>query len=119
MNSYLALIREAADSDYSVDFPDVPGCATAGEDLDEALAGHLRRLAEQGEALPEASSLEAVMAEPDNRDAVRSSSLCLLPVQALAMETTSGHRYRTAGPEDRPGLEPGTRLGYSLTLPLA
>ena len=77
MNSYLALIREAADSDYSVDFPDVPGCATAGEDLDEALAsarealaGHLRLLADQGEALPEPSSLEAVMAEPDNRDAV-------------------------------------------------
>ncbi len=77
MNSYVALIRKAADSDYSVDFPDVPGCGTAGKDLDEAmafareaLAGHLRRLAEQGEALPEPSSLEAVMADPENRDAV-------------------------------------------------
>ena len=77
MNSYVALIRKAADSDYSVDFPDVPGCVTAGKDLDEALAfarealaGHLQLLAEGGDALPEASSLEAVMAKKANRDAV-------------------------------------------------
>ena len=77
MNTYVALIRKASDSDYSVDFPDVPGCVTAGRDLDEALAfarealaGHLQLLAEDGEALPEASSLEAVMADPENRDAV-------------------------------------------------
>jgi predicted RNase H-like HicB family nuclease len=76
-NSYVALIRKARDSDYSVDFPDVPGCVTAGKDLDEALAfarealaGHLQLLAEDGEALPEASNLEAVMADPENRDAV-------------------------------------------------
>ncbi len=76
-NSYVALIRKARDSDYSVDFPDVPGCVTAGKDLDEALAfarealaGHLQLLAEDGEALPEASNLEAVMADPKNRDAV-------------------------------------------------
>ena len=77
MDTYVALIRKAPDSDYSVDFPDVPGCVTAGRDLDEALAfarealaGHLQLLAEDGEALPEASSLEAVMADPENRDAV-------------------------------------------------
>ncbi len=77
MDSYVALIRKASDSDYSVDFPDVPGCVTAGKDLDEAvafareaLAGHLQLLAEEGEALPEASNLEAVMADPENRDAV-------------------------------------------------
>jgi predicted RNase H-like HicB family nuclease len=77
MNSYIALIRKAADSDYSVDFPDVPGCVTAGKDLDEALAfarealaGHLHLLAEGDDALPEASSLEEVMADPENRDAL-------------------------------------------------
>ncbi len=77
MDTYVALIRKASDSDYSVDFPDVPGCVTAGKDLDEALAfarealaGHLRLLAEKGEPLPQASRLEAVMAESENRDAV-------------------------------------------------
>ena len=77
MDTYVALIRKASDSDYSVDFPDVPGCVTAGKDLDEALAfarealaGHLQLLAEGGEALPEASSLEAVMADRASRNAV-------------------------------------------------
>lgn len=77
MDTYVALIRKASDSDYSVDFPDVPGCVTAGKDLDEALAfarealaGHLRLLAEEGEPLPQASRLEAVMSDSKNRDAV-------------------------------------------------
>ena len=77
MDTYVALIRKASDSDYSVDFPDLPGCVTAGKDLDEALAfarealaGHLRLLAEEGEPLPQASRLEAVMADAENRDAV-------------------------------------------------
>jgi len=77
MTGYVAVIRKAGDSDYSVDFPDVPGCVTACKDLDEALAfarealaGHLQLLAEGGEALPEASSLEAVMADRTNRNAV-------------------------------------------------
>ena len=77
MTSYVALIRKASDSDSSVAFPDVPGCVTAGKDLDEALAfarealaGHLQILAEGGESQPEASSLETVMEDPDNKDAV-------------------------------------------------
>ena len=77
MRSYIALINKDVGSDYGVSFPDLPGCVTAGEDLDEArafaeeaLALHLAGLAEDGEAVPEPSSLEAVMAERENRDAV-------------------------------------------------
>lgn len=77
MASYIALIHKDAGSDYGVSFPDLPGCVTAGTDLDdaramatEALALHLAGLAEDGEAIPEPSSLEAVMADPENRDGV-------------------------------------------------
>lgn len=77
MASYIALIHKDAGSDYGVSFPDLPGCVTAGTDLDdaramaaEALALHLSGLAEDGEAIPEPSSLEAVMVDPDNRDGV-------------------------------------------------
>jgi len=77
MTSYIALIHKDAGSDYGVSFPDLPGCITAGTDLDdaramaaEALALHLSGLAEDGEAIPEPSSLEAVMADPENRDGV-------------------------------------------------
>ena len=58
-------------------FPDLPGCVTAGSTLDEAramaaevLTLHVRGLAEDGEAVPEPSSLEEVMADPENRDGV-------------------------------------------------
>lgn len=77
MTAYIALIHKEAGSDYGVSFPDFPGCVTAGTDLDdarrmaeEALALHIEGLAEDGEALPEPSSLEAVMADPENRGAV-------------------------------------------------
>ena len=69
MDTYVALIRKASDSDYSVDFPDVPGCVTAGKDLDEALAfarealaGHLQLLAEDGGACP-----RPAVSRPDRR----------------------------------------------------
>jgi predicted RNase H-like HicB family nuclease len=60
-----------------VSFPDFPGVATAGKNLDdaqamaeEALALHIEGLVGDGETIPEASSLEAIMADPENRDGV-------------------------------------------------
>jgi predicted RNase H-like HicB family nuclease len=76
-NCYLGLIHKDADSDFGVSFPDFPGVVTAGKSLDEAramaeeaLAFHIEGLAEDGEAIPEPSSLDQVMADPDNRDGV-------------------------------------------------
>ncbi|WP_079212733.1 type II toxin-antitoxin system HicB family antitoxin [Brucella pituitosa] len=77
MRNYIGLIHKDADSDYGVSFPDFPGVITAGRDLDEArqmaeeaLAFHIEGLVEDGEAIPEPSSLEAVMTDPDNKDGV-------------------------------------------------
>lgn len=77
MATYIALLRKDASSDYGVDFPDLPGCVTAGRTLEEAriaaaeaLSLHLEGLAEDGEAAPEPSSTDQVMADPHNRDAV-------------------------------------------------
>jgi predicted RNase H-like HicB family nuclease len=77
MRQYIALIHKDTGSDYGVSFPDLPGCVTAGVDLDdarrmaeEALALHLAGMAEDDEPIPEPSSLEAVMADRENRDAV-------------------------------------------------
>jgi hypothetical protein len=36
MTAYVALLRKQPDSDYGVDFPDFPGCITAGKTLDDA-----------------------------------------------------------------------------------
>jgi predicted RNase H-like HicB family nuclease len=77
MHRYIALIHKEEGSDYGVSFPDLPGCVTAGVTLDEArafaeeaLAFHLEGLIEDGEAIPEPSSLEAIMLERENRDGV-------------------------------------------------
>ncbi|WP_375789027.1 type II toxin-antitoxin system HicB family antitoxin [Bradyrhizobium sp. Pha-3] len=77
MRHYIALIHKDPDSDYGVSFPDLPGVITAGTDLDdartmaaEALALHLEGMAADGEAVPEPSSLEEIMANPENRSGV-------------------------------------------------
>jgi predicted RNase H-like HicB family nuclease len=77
MRNYIGLIHKDAESDYGVSFPDFPGVITAGIDLDEArrmaeeaLNFHVEGMIEDGEALPEPSSLEAIMQDPDNREGV-------------------------------------------------
>jgi len=77
MTSYIGLIRKEASSDFGVDFPDFPGCVSAGATLDEArrmaqeaLELHVSGMVEDGEELPAPSSLEAIMADPENGDAV-------------------------------------------------
>ncbi|GAB6042247.1 type II toxin-antitoxin system HicB family antitoxin [Endothiovibrio diazotrophicus] len=77
MLTYIALIRKAEGSDYSVDFPDFPGCISAGRTLEEArklaleaLGFHVEGMLEDGEPLPSPSDLDAVMSQPENRGAV-------------------------------------------------
>ncbi|MER8376326.1 type II toxin-antitoxin system HicB family antitoxin [Mesorhizobium sp. M1406] len=77
MKQYIGVIHKDAESDFGVFFPDFPGVVTAGKDLDdaramaeEALAFHVNGLVEDGEAIPEPSSLEDVMASKDNRTGV-------------------------------------------------
>ena len=77
MRNYIGLIHKDADSDFGVSFPDFPGVITAGTSLDdaramaeEALALHVEGLAEDGEAIPDPSALEDVMADPNNRSGV-------------------------------------------------
>src|SRR5215475_3374296 len=77
MRNYIGLIHKDADSDFGVSFPDFPGVITAGSTLDdaramaeEALALHVDGMTEDGEAIPEPSSLEDVMSAPENRSAV-------------------------------------------------
>jgi predicted RNase H-like HicB family nuclease len=77
MVSYIAYVRKDAESDYGVEFPDVPGCVTAGRTLDEAramaaeaLAGHLAVLEEEGYPVPAPSSMQALKDDPDQAGAL-------------------------------------------------
>ena len=77
MTAYIAIIHKDPTSDYGVSFPDFPGCISAGETLDEArlmaleaLSGHISVMEEYGETIPEPSTLETVMKDPDFSDGV-------------------------------------------------
>lgn len=77
MASYIGLIRKDPDSDFGVDFPDFPGCVTAGATLEEArrmaqeaLERHVQGMLEDGDELPVPGPLDAIMADPNNGDAV-------------------------------------------------
>ena len=100
MRQYIGLIHKEAKSDYGVSFPDFPGVVTAGTDLDdarrmaeEALAFHVEGLVADGEVLPEPSSLEAVMSDPDHREGVAI-------LVALKTETKKVIRVNVTLPED-------------------
>jgi predicted RNase H-like HicB family nuclease len=100
MRQYVGLIHKVAESDYSVSFPDFPGCIAAGAALDEAramaeeaLTFHIEGLAEDSEAIPEPSSLESVMADSLNRAGVA----ILVPVRSPAPKTM---RVNITLPED-------------------
>jgi predicted RNase H-like HicB family nuclease len=77
MRNYIGLIHKDVGSDFGVSFPDFPGVITAGTTLDdaramaeEAFAFHVERLVEDGESIPEPSTLEEIMSHPDHRGGV-------------------------------------------------
>jgi predicted RNase H-like HicB family nuclease len=62
---YIAYLHKDGKSDYGVSFPDFPGCITAGTTLEEArrmaseaLAFHVQGMREDGERIPEPSTLD-------------------------------------------------------------
>ena len=74
---YIAFLHKDEESDFGVSFPDFPGCITAGRTLEEArrLAGealrlHMAGMVEDGEAIPEPSTLDQVASDPAMKGAV-------------------------------------------------
>lgn len=70
---YVALFEKEKQG-FSVSFPDFPGCATCGDNLDEAvdhaheaLALYLEMYQEEGNELPQATAKKALLALPENK----------------------------------------------------
>jgi predicted RNase H-like HicB family nuclease len=77
MKTYIALIRKEEGRSYGVDFPDFSGCITDGESIDaaykrapEVLRFHIKGIHEDGEEIPEPTSLEEITADTGNEGAV-------------------------------------------------
>lgn len=74
---YPVVIHKDEDSDYGVTVPDLPGCFTAAESLDDALAQaveaiecHLEGLMLDSEPIPPPRPLDEHQKNPDYADAV-------------------------------------------------
>jgi predicted RNase H-like HicB family nuclease len=72
MAAYIALVHKDEGTSYGVRFPDVPGCISAGDTFEEAvanaaeaLAGHFAAMRADGEAIPTPRSFEQLKRDPD------------------------------------------------------
>jgi predicted RNase H-like HicB family nuclease len=74
---YVAYLHQDTNSDYGVSFPDFPGCITAGSTLEEArrmaaeaLSLHIAGMREDGETIPQSSTLHKLQSDPAMKNAV-------------------------------------------------
>jgi predicted RNase H-like HicB family nuclease len=96
MPHYVAIIEDAGpDRAIGIWFPDLPGCFSAGDDLDEALLNapqaiglYAEELGEEGRALPPPRSLIQLRNDPTVADDLKNYMVALVsaPVHADAAE---------------------------------
>ncbi len=84
---YIAFIHKDPDSAYGVSFPDVPGCISAGDTIDEAvrnaveaLSGHIRLLEADGDAIPVPRDFDAIMADPELEEDREGAMTTIIPL---------------------------------------
>ena len=102
MENYIGLIRKEHGTSYGLDFPDFPGCITAGDTVEEAQAQaiavldfHTDGMVEDGEPLPNATGLDTILEDPENLDGL------VLAVQVpLADKKSKKVRVDITIPED-------------------
>ena len=84
---FVAFIHKEPDSSYGVSFPDLPGCVSAGETADEAIAGaaealafHVAGMRADEEPIPSPRSLEQVLIDEDLAEDRAGASFALVPL---------------------------------------
>ena len=86
MPHYVAIIEDAGPDDaVSLWFPDLPGCISGGDDVDEALENapdalefYAQELAEDGRQLPVPRTLDELKADPGVADDLRNHTVVLI-----------------------------------------
>lgn len=91
---YAAIIEQAGDG-FSVFFPDLPGCTSAGVtpseaalNAEEALAGHVIEMVRRGSMLPEPTDLAALERDPDVEEVGRVLVRAERPGKAVRLNIT-------------------------------
>lgn len=92
MAHYIAIIEDAGpDRAVGVWFPDLPGCTSAGADIDEALRNapealelYAEAVQEDGRQLPRARTLSELKADPATAEDVRDNMVALIELRTRA-----------------------------------
>ncbi|UWU91123.1 type II toxin-antitoxin system HicB family antitoxin [Bradyrhizobium sp. CB1015] len=92
MAHYIAIIEDAdPDEAVGVWFPDLPGCISGGDDVDEAienapeaLALYAQELIADGRQLPPPRTLDELKADPEFADDLRNHTAVLIDWPPLA-----------------------------------
>jgi predicted RNase H-like HicB family nuclease len=92
MPHYIAIIEDAGpDEAVGMWFPDLPGCISGGDDVDEALenapeaiALYAQELIEDGRELPPPRTLADLKTDPEFADDVRNHTVVLIEFPASA-----------------------------------
>lgn len=95
MAGYIALVHKDEGSSYGVSFPDMPGCISPGDTLEEALskagealAGHLKLMRDDGDAIPAPRTFDELK---------RSSEICADAADAIVTVVRPGTRRIAPG----------------------
>ena len=115
---YIAYLHKDAKSDYGVSFPDFPGCITAGSSLEEArrmaaeaLSLHIAGMREDGETLPEPSTLDDLRNDPAMKGAVAFLAEVAEPEKTVRFNITA-RESQLREIDDRARAERLTRSAY-------
>jgi predicted RNase H-like HicB family nuclease len=92
MPHYVAIVEEdGPDKAVGIWFPDLPGCFSGGDDLDEALGNapeaiglYADSLAEEGRSLPSPRSLSELRRDPRMADDIKNYVVALIAVPTHA-----------------------------------
>ncbi len=90
MSAYVAIVEDAGPNDaVGVWFPDLPGCFSAGDDVDEALrnasdaiAAYAEALAREGRALPAPRTVSMLRDDPAVAPDIRDHVVALITLPA-------------------------------------
>ncbi|RZO64632.1 MAG: CopG family transcriptional regulator [Parvularculaceae bacterium] len=100
MRYYIGVVHQDGNSAYGVHFPDVPGCFSAADDMDDLLANASEALSLhlEDEKLPEARSLDTVRADADiAKDLAEGAFLLAVPFISLSGRSTKANITMDAG----------------------
>lgn len=100
MRYYIGVVHQEEDSAFGVHFPDVLGCFSAADTMDDLLsnASEALSLHLEGETLPDARAMDAIRSDVDvSKDLSEGAFLLAVPLIQLSGRSTKANITMDAG----------------------